>query len=44
MYGITIKINNKNGKIAVKKLNAIALARVAKAPFAIPIVYNSNKS
>ena len=37
-------INNRNGNKAIKKLNAIALALVVKAPLAIPITYNSNKS
>tara|TARA_B100000497_G_scaffold119670_1_gene147268 strand:- start:1264 stop:1614 length:351 start_codon:yes stop_codon:yes gene_type:complete len=44
MYGIKIMINNKNGNIAVKKLNAIALARIEIAPLKIPIVYISNRS
>ena len=36
-YGITIKTNNKNGNNAIKKLKAMALALVVRAPFAIPI-------
>ena len=38
------KTNNKKGNIAVKKLNAIALALVVNAPLTIPVIYNSNKS
>ena len=37
IVGIKIIINNKNGNIAVKKLKAIALARVVSAPLKIPI-------
>jgi hypothetical protein len=44
MYGIKIIINNKNGNIAVKKLKAIALARVVSAPLKIPITYISRRS
>jgi|TARA_B100000497_G_scaffold124692_1_gene159757 hypothetical protein len=44
IYGIKIIINNKNGNIAVKKLNAIALALVDRAPLKIPIIYISSKS
>jgi hypothetical protein len=44
MYGIRIIINNKKGNIAVKKLNAMALARVVSAPLKIPITYISNRS
>jgi hypothetical protein len=33
-----IKTNNKNGNIAVKKLNAIALALVVRAPLTIPVM------
>jgi hypothetical protein len=44
MYGIKIIINNKNGNMAVKKLNAIALARVVSAPLKIPIMYISRRS
>jgi hypothetical protein len=35
--GINTITNNKNGKIAVKKLNAIALALVVSAPSTIPM-------
>ena len=43
---VNLKIitNNKNGKIAVKKLNAMALALVVTAPFTIPKIYNSKRS
>ena len=34
-------MNNINGKIAIKKLNAIPPARVVNAPFTIPIIYIS---
>jgi hypothetical protein len=44
MYGIKIIINNKNGNIAVKKLKAIALARIEIAPLKIPIIYISSRS
>ena len=32
-------MNNKKGKIAIKKLKAIALALVVKAPSTIPRIY-----
>ena len=36
MYGIKFSTNSRNGKIAIKKLNAMLLARVEKVPFTIP--------
>ena len=37
-YGIIIRIKSKKGNKAIKKLNAIALARVVNAPFTIPVM------
>tara|TARA_B100000768_G_C11095081_1_gene296609 strand:+ start:45 stop:323 length:279 start_codon:yes stop_codon:yes gene_type:complete len=42
--GIKFRINNKNGKIAIKKLKEILPALAVRAPFKIPEKYISIRS
>ena len=39
-----INTNNKKGNSAIKKLKAIELALLVKAPLTMPVTYSSNKS
>jgi len=43
-YGIKLSMNSKNGKRAIKKLKATALALVEKVPLIIPPEYISQRS
>jgi hypothetical protein len=44
IYGIRLSMKSRNGKIAIKKLNAIALALVEKVPSIIPPEYITQRS
>jgi hypothetical protein len=44
IYGMRIIIKSKNGKRAIKKLKATALARIETAPLIKPKTYISKRS